>query len=364
MRYKPLSVRVAVTAIEPGIDGNVDAGTLVLMPTPPRNVDSVTNEDRTQGGQQAEDDDRLRERAKHALERAGNATINAIRFAVLQVEGVQGVEVFDHQRDGDIQLGELRVCYAGPESDELHDAVVAAVDRTRAAGVMARVERITPVTLSGRFVLVPAETPDAGAEAAFVAAAWAVIDALAIGQPLALRRLQALAFQLPGLADMAEAQLLQHQPLPSSPGTPVTGDTLIVGGQQMVRADPTELSALTLAKVVAASHQKLGHGQYRVTLQLHDGSGQPVAFGNFALDIAVAARAALQSNPTEQPVRVGAFTRKVTFSAGDSAALHIAVATDLPGFGPAEHVHEVQFSFAAGAYPGLKAAARGVDVVA
>lgn len=362
VRYKPLSVRVPVLAQQAGPDGNVNAGSLTLMPTPPRDVDAVTNDDATEGGQLAEADDRLRERAKHALERAGNATLNAIRFAVLQVQGVQGVEVVDHGRDDSIPLGELRVRYAGAESDALHDAVTAAVEASRAAGVMARVEKITPVNVSGVFYLVPAEVPDAAAPAAFVAAAATLMNGLQIAQPLSLRKLQALAYTLPGLADMAEAQLLAHQPLPSSPGAPVAGDALLAAGNQMVRPHPTGLRAVLLAGLVATAHRRVAAGRYQIDLQLVDAQGQVPAWRALSLDVFVAVRAQLQNNPTETPVRVGAFTRNLRFNASATAQLDITVAADLPGFTAAEHVHTVQFGITAAAYPGLAGAQRALDV--
>jgi uncharacterized phage protein gp47/JayE len=362
VRYKPLSVRVAVLAQQAGPDGNVNAASLTLMPTPPRDVDAVTNEDATEGGQLAEDDERLRERAKHALERAGNATLNAIRFAVLQVQGVQGVEVVDHARDDSIPLGELRVRYAGAESDALHDAVTAAVNASRAAGVMARVEKITTVHVSGVFYLVPAETQDAAAPAAFVAAASGLVNALQIGQPLGLRKLQAISYTLPGLADLAEPQLLAHKPLASSPGVLVAGDALLAAGNELVRAHPTGLRAVLLAGLVAVAHRRLAAGRYQIDLQLQDAQGQVPAWRALSLDLFVSVRAQLQNNPTETPVRVGAFTRNVRFNAGPTAQLDFTVATDLPGFTAAEHVHAVQINISAAAYAGLRAAQRTVDV--
>lgn len=362
VRYKPLSVRVAVVAQQAGPDGNVNAASLTLMPTPPRDVDAVSNDDATTGGQVAEADDRLRERAKHALERAGNATLNAIRFAVLQVQGVQGVEVVDHQRDDSIPLGELRVRYAGPESDDLHDAVTAAVNASRAAGVMARVEKITTVSVSGTFYLVPAETPDAAAPAAFVAAAGALMNGLQIAQPLSLRKLQAISYTLPGLADLAEAQLLAHQPLPSSPGVPVAGDALLAAGNQMVRPHAADLRAVLLAGLQATAHRRVAPGRYQIDLQVLDAQGQVPAWRALALDVFVAVRAQLQNNPTEAPVRVGGFTRTVRFTGSATGQLDITVATDLPGFSAAEHVHQVQVVITAAAYPGLGGAQRAVDV--
>jgi len=362
IRYKPRSTTVAVRAQQPGPDGNVNAESLTLMPTPPRDIDAVINEDPTEGGQQAEADDRLRERAKHALERAGNATPNAIKFAVLQVEGVQGVEVLDHERDDAIALGEVRVRYAGGAPGQLRDAVNAAVNATRAAGVLARVEEITQVTLTGLFYLVPAEAPEAAAGRTFLAAAVTSINALQIGQAFSQRRLQALTYTLPGLADMAEAQLLAHKPLPSSAGVPVTSDPLFAAGTELIRAQAAELRVLMLAALSAGPRRRVAVGRYQIDIQLRDAAGGTPVFRSFSLDLFVAVRARLESNPTEAPLRVGSFTRSVNFTNSSTARLELTVASDIPGFDRAQHVHEVQFAINAAAYAGLAATSIAFDI--
>jgi uncharacterized phage protein gp47/JayE len=370
IRYQPRSATADIVALQPGPDGNVNAGSLTLMPTPPRNIDAVTNETPTRGGQDAEADDRLRERAKHALEEAGNATLNAIRFAVLKVEGVQGVEVLDHQRDDTIPLGEVRVRYAGADSATLRNAVIAAVEATRAAGVMARVEQITQVTLTGRLLLVPATAADAtgpaaaNASAAFVAAAVGLVNALQIGQALSLRKLQALAYAVPGLADMAEAQLLAHQPLPSSPGVPVLSDPLFAAGTELLRTSAAALQPVLLAGLKVVANRSLGGGAYQVDLQLVDAAGAAPVCHALALDLFVAVRAHLQTNVTEAPLRVGSFTRAVHFADSATATLDFAVAADVPGFDPGVHVHTVQLLVNAAAYAGLQATSLDLDITA
>ena len=79
-----MSVTVPVVAVEAGPEGNVSSGAVVIMPTPPSGVSGVMNEVPITGGPSSETDDQLRERVKHALERSGNATLNAIKFAVLK----------------------------------------------------------------------------------------------------------------------------------------------------------------------------------------------------------------------------------------------------------------------------------------
>ncbi len=361
VRYKPRSSTVDVQAQQPGPDGNVNAQSLNLMPTPPKDIDAVSNEDPTDGGQLAEADDRLRERAKHALERAGNATPDAIKFAVLQVPGVQGVEVLDNQQDDSLPLGEVHVRYAGGAPGQLLDAVNKAVNATRAAGVLAKVQEITQVTLTGLFYLVPAEAPESAAGRAYLTAAVAAINALQIGQPLSQRKLQALSYAIPGLADIAEAQLVAHKPLPSSPGVAVTSDPLFAAGTELIRANAAELRVLMLAKLTAGAHRVVA-GKYQIDIQLRDATGATPVFHALVLDLFVAVRAQLQSNPTEAPLRVGSFTRSVRFTDSATATLEFTVTVDIGGFDPAQHVHEVQFAISAAAYAGLEATGTRFDI--
>ena len=56
------TVRVQVTAVEPGIKGNVPANTVTLMMTPIKGITSITNEASITGGTEVESDDELRNR--------------------------------------------------------------------------------------------------------------------------------------------------------------------------------------------------------------------------------------------------------------------------------------------------------------
>jgi hypothetical protein len=90
------------------------------MPTPPRGVDGgVKNEKPLTGGEAAEADDQLRERAKHALERAGNATLNAIHFGCSTWTAFDSVEVLDLSVDQTIPAARevwVRVSTGKPRS--------------------------------------------------------------------------------------------------------------------------------------------------------------------------------------------------------------------------------------------------------
>lgn len=361
IRYRPKSVTVAIEAQEPGPDGDVNAGTLILMPTPPRDVDAVINEEPTHGGQNPEADNHLRERAKHALERAGNATINAIRYAVLEVKGVESAEVLDHQADDAIPPGEVRVRYVGGRFDEVRSAV----ERTRAAGVVARVEEVVQLTVSGTFYIIPAGPVSLAAVDTFLDAVAESISALAIGAPLAVKRLNALAFAVPGLADVAEAQLEVRPPASSDPPGPATvvSDLLLASPSQLIRPSRRELKGVVLSQLRMVAYRTRTVGvEYDVDLQIEDSRGTVLRFRSLMIDIRVTARVALRDNPTQVPVRVGEFVRPVQFSASATGTLTIQIELDLPVFRAADHAANVEFVFTAAAYAGLAAANGSFDV--
>ena len=203
VRYKSISVTVPVEAVAAGPDGNVNTGAVIIMPTPPSGVDGVVNETPISGGQARKATNSCATGPSMPSNAQGNATLNAIKFAVLDVDGVEGVEVVDNSVDSTIPLGEVRVRYSGGDDGE----VLAVVEQTRAAGILARLEKINEVLISGVFyVIAESPTPDTPASALHDRIIEA-IEALSIGQPLSLRRLSALAYQVNGLAEVAEVQL-------------------------------------------------------------------------------------------------------------------------------------------------------------
>ena len=359
VRYQPKSVTVPVEAVEPGTDGNVNAGTVTVMPTPPAGVTGVVNDAPIEGGRPAEPDDQLRERAKHALERAGNATLNALEFAVLGVDGVEGVEVLDHSVDGSIPLGEVRLRYsAAGDVAKVKQAVTAVVNATRAAGIRAVADLVTTILVSGTFYLVPDTAVPAGAPAGFLSAAVEAIQALTIGASLSVRRLNALAYRVGGLADVAEAQLLARLSAGEQP-VPVT-DPLVVDRAELVRPDEASLRAVLLRGLEVAATSKAGTTS-KVDLRLTDQAGAAVQFVSYPVDLSVELRAALKATPDQPPERVGLFTRRVTFANAPTATLEIQPG-DAPGFRPADHEPAVSATIGAAAYPGLASAQTTIDL--
>ena len=354
VRYNPKSVSVPVQAIEAGPEGNVNAGAIVIMPTPPSGIEGVENEAPIEGGLAAESDDQLRERAKYALEQSGNATLTAIKFAVLDIEGVTGVDVVDHSLDETIPLGEVRVRYSGGDSAVVWERV----EQTRAAGIIARLEEINEVFIAGTFYLIPDVAPSTEAVAQFLADVIEAVEALTIGQSLSVRRLNALAYQVGGLADVAEAQLAFSKDDLENPGETITGpvvDPFLIQSTEIIQANQDDLQAILLRGIQG---QRQGGSKLTLEVWLEDSAANPVTFANLTLDVTVTLRAALQNTPNQPPERVGIFTTPLTFSNQSIATLTIIPAQHAPDFradGPDPHVaDEVEAVISAAAYAGLQ----------
>lgn len=363
LRYVARSVQVAVQAVEPGPQGNVEAGTVTLMPTPPRGVDGVVNEDPITGGQVAEADDALRLRAKHALDRAGNATLDALRFAVLEIDGVEGVTVIDASVDDKVPVGEVRVRYSTATADPeqrlaLRNTVVQVVDRTRAAGILARLEEIKAVMLSGTFYAVPDETRSATAASKLASDVVDAVKGLGIGAPLSVRRLSALAFRVPGLADIAGAQLAYKRDQTSAP---VSTDPLLVDATEQIRPDEVNLKVVVLDGLSTKAVRSPSPSSRAIDLQMTmEGQTTPAPLAAFKLDATVTVKARLKRNPELPPERVATFTRQLTFS---PAATLTIQAADLTGFRLADHEPlGGQVTIASAAYPGLKGVTLTLDL--
>lgn len=360
VRYNPVSVTLPVVAMEAGRAGNLGSGSLTVMPTPPRGVDGgVTNEQPTAGGEEAESDEQLRERAKHELERAGKATLNALRYSILEVDGVEGVEVRDHGTDESIPLGEVRVRYSGGNEA----AILAAIEENRAAGVVVRAEAITTVYIRGTLYVIP----DAGFTAASTAQLEGmVVDALgglAIGEAAYVRRFAAMAYQVPGLADVAEAKLDFARQPPGAPVPTETGavtDPFVARPSELIRADETQLEVVALQGLqVTAAYVGAGN-RTDLTVRVLRADGLPAAFRSFRLNVTVTLRARLKTEPDQPRGRVAQVERQLQFTNGDTAVLQVPNADILdqpgrPGYrtGPEGHLPAVEFQVAASAYPAL-----------
>ncbi len=348
VRYVAKSVTLPAAADQPGPDGNVNAGTITIMPTPPTGIQGVVNAEPVGGGKEAESDDQLRERARHHLERLGNATLNAIKFAVLEVDGVEGVEVTDHTLDSSIPLGEVHVSFSGGELDQVQQVV----EDTRAAGVMAVLTSIQEVLISGVIYVLPDVSVPAAAVENYLSAVVEAIKALEIGKPLSIKKLTSLVFSVSGLADVGEAQLLTGS-------TPLT-DPFVVQRTQLIRPDEAALEVKLLSGLSVSAVSRVGANN-TLDVQVLTAGG-PTQFNHFPLDLTLTFRARLKTTPDQLPAFIGNIRRSVTFASSATAQVTFTDG-DIPGYDPLTHNTHVEVGVSATAYPGLAAFDSAVDLV-
>ncbi len=121
-----------------GPRGNVLAGAITVMPQPVQGIEYVINKGDITNGVEQEGDQELRERARHALELAGRATLPSLESAVRAVEGVRSLLIEDMP---DNVPGIVRVIVDGGDPDE----IMKVINETRAAGI--KVEFLRPKTV-------------------------------------------------------------------------------------------------------------------------------------------------------------------------------------------------------------------------
>ena len=356
-------VTVPVVAADTGPEGNLGSGSLTVMPTPPRGVDGgVTNEKPLTGGEAAEADEPLRERAKHALERAGNATLNAIRFAVLNVDGIDSVEVRDFSVDPAIPLGEVWVRYATGKP-ALQAEVDDVVDKTRAAGTKARVTQVSTVTLTGVIHAIP-EVNGGGKDALvrYKASVVAALAGLGIGESVSPRKLASRVFQIAGLADVGEVQLVFQRP--AGPLTPLVTDPFLIGADEQARPDEGAITVRSLQAiaVVATPTLSKGTGALVCGVKLIGDDGLAVRFRQFQLALSAAVRGKPSATPNQPLQQVGQVSGTVTFTATDQALASFA-ALAIPGLAGLD-MATLELVVSAAAYPGVQAGSSHLNQIA
>lgn len=344
-------VVVPVVALETGAEGNLGSGSLTVMPTPPRGVDGgVANDRPLTGGVAAEGDEQLRERAKHALERAGNATLNAIRYAVLTIDGVDSVEVRDCSIDAAIPLGEVWVRFSTGKPDVVGPLVSDMVERTRAAGIKAIVSQVRTVTLSGDFLVIGDGTGSAAdARQRYGEAALAALKALDIGEPVSPRKLAALAFRIAGLADMGEVQLDYVRG--SDPAKPVDRDPFVIDTGEQARPDDGAIRVRSLHALSISAASLAVDGTLTLSLRVLGDDGMALRFRNVQLALLATVRAKLATTPNQPLQQVAQVAGTATLVAAEQgtpafAAVVIANRASLDAA-------SVEVVVQAAAYPGI-----------
>jgi uncharacterized phage protein gp47/JayE len=137
------SATAPIIAVEPGANGNLGSNTITALPVPLAGVQSVTNKENTEGGENRENDEHLRERAKEELAEGSSATGPALVTAVQQVEGVTSVSILindtpdDNGRGYNLPANSGELVVTGGTDSEIAQAILETkgMDSTLVAGV-------------------------------------------------------------------------------------------------------------------------------------------------------------------------------------------------------------------------------------
>ena len=192
---------VPVRAMVAGTVGNAVAGTITVMPQPLVGVEYVVNRKDILTGVEAETDKELRERAKHALEVAGKATLVSLESAVWGVEGVDSV-LIEEMSDG--VPGVVKLIVDGGETSEIERVI----NDVRAAGV--RVEFSRPKTIhidvTLTVTLKRGATP-ASVEGDIEAKVRSYISSLNVGDDVIYSRIVGAALEVDDVYDVNELSI-------------------------------------------------------------------------------------------------------------------------------------------------------------
>lgn len=197
----PVSARAQ--AVRSGVGGNVDAGTIVqFVQTPFDNVITVTNAEPASGGTDVETDEALRERARDFFSSARRATLTAIEFGALSVDGVQSATAIELIDDLGFPTGYVQLYITdvnGQANTALSDAVRTELLEWRAAGIVVDVLTTTPLFIDIEYtVSFAAGTDTKAAIEALKSLTVATVNVLAPREILLRSMLFALARSIPG----------------------------------------------------------------------------------------------------------------------------------------------------------------------
>jgi uncharacterized phage protein gp47/JayE len=135
LRKGQLTVTVPIRAQVEGSPGNVDAEAIKILPRPIFGIETVVNEAKTAFASQAETDEELRRRLQGTLERAGKATVDAIKYAL--IEQIPEISESNVQLSEDFERGlvEVKIGLESRGDPTLAGRIDDAIFSARPAGV-------------------------------------------------------------------------------------------------------------------------------------------------------------------------------------------------------------------------------------
>ena len=193
------SLDLPVTALTPGLAGNVQAGTISLLASALPGIDSVSNPTTLQNGLDAESDDAFRNRFRNFIASRSRATPLAVGYAISSIQ--QGLNYTIQENtdpSGQPRMGSFVVTVddgSGSPSTALLSTVQTAIDAVRPVGSIFSVRPPTVLTVGVSLTItVAAGTSKAPVQALVGNAIGIYINSLPIGAGLPLTRLAQIAY--------------------------------------------------------------------------------------------------------------------------------------------------------------------------
>jgi uncharacterized phage protein gp47/JayE len=193
------SLDLPVTALTPGLAGNVQAGTISLLASALPGIDSVSNLTTLQNGLDAESDDAFRSRFQNFIASRSRATPLAVGYAISSIQ--QGLNYTIQENtdpSGLPHMGSFLVTIddgSGSPSTALLSTVQTAIDAVRPVGSIFSVRPPTVLTVGVSLIITVAAGASKAPVQALVGNAIGIyINSLPIGAGLPLTRLAQIAY--------------------------------------------------------------------------------------------------------------------------------------------------------------------------
>jgi uncharacterized phage protein gp47/JayE len=214
--------------------GNVLAGTITVMPRPIVGVEYVINKGDITNGVEAESDSELQQRARHALEFAGKATISSLESAIEAVEGVRSLLIQDLPEE---VTGIVKVIADGGDPAE----IARVIDETRAAGIKVEFSRPRIVYIDVSLTLtLPKEISSAEASAGAEKSVRSYISSLGIGDNVLYSKIIEAALSVKGVLDVTDVLITAYREEEISVESEL--ENIIISSEE--RAEPRTINVL------------------------------------------------------------------------------------------------------------------------
>jgi uncharacterized phage protein gp47/JayE len=216
----------------------VDTGKLIAVERAIAGLDTVTNDAPTTRASADETDEQLRARARSALLASTKGTLAAIKYGLLQLPEVSGVDVIEPPDTPGEVLVHVRLAQPG-SGDDLPPAVLDRIEELRAAGIRVTPKPAPSVALTANLALVLAAGTQAQAadvRAKTVQTLTSAVSSTDGGKTVRTKPLVAALLADKRIVDATLTLGEKNAPLPAA------GADYVPAAGSFVRLDPSDVS--------------------------------------------------------------------------------------------------------------------------